>query len=258
MSQKIDRTGEVSYTKYGTKATIIKYENNKNVLIEFDDEYKYRYYVSYINFKNNMIANPYDRSVYKIGYLGEYQKFINTTSKDSLNKAMGIWHHMLRRCYANDGSEKVRSYIGCSVDKQWHCFKNFAEWYLKNDYPLQSEKMCIDKDILIHGNKIYSADNCLLVPNRINSLFAKSGIIRGNLPIGVSYYWYDNSKYLASMKIGDKKHYQIGIFDNVTNAFYAYKQAKEAYIKVVADLYKHIVPEKVYNALYNYEVLITD
>ena len=52
MSQKIDRTGEVSYTKYGTKATIIKYENNKNVLIEFDDEYKYRYYVSYINFKN--------------------------------------------------------------------------------------------------------------------------------------------------------------------------------------------------------------
>lgn len=76
MSQKIDRTGEVSYTKYGTKATIIKYENNKNVLIEFDDEYKYRYYVSYINFKNKMIANPYDRSVYKIGYLGEYQNLL--------------------------------------------------------------------------------------------------------------------------------------------------------------------------------------
>ena len=29
-----DRTGEVSYTKYGTKATIVEYVNNKKVLVE--------------------------------------------------------------------------------------------------------------------------------------------------------------------------------------------------------------------------------
>ena len=31
-NQLKDRTGEVSYTKYGTKATIIQYINNKKVL----------------------------------------------------------------------------------------------------------------------------------------------------------------------------------------------------------------------------------
>ena len=63
-NQLKDRTGEVSYTKYGTKATIIQYINNKKVLVEFDDDYKYRYYTTYINFTHGRLTNPYDKSIY--------------------------------------------------------------------------------------------------------------------------------------------------------------------------------------------------
>lgn len=40
-------------------------------------------------------------------------------------------------------------------------------------------------------------------------------------------------------------------------AFEAYKK-KEKYIKEVADSYKSVIPIKVYDAMYQYEILITD
>ena len=50
----------------------------------------------------------------------------------------------------------------------------------------------------------------------------------------------------------------LGLFPNQQEAFYAYKKAKEKYIKEVADLYKNIIPQKVYDAMYSYQVEITD
>lgn len=50
-NQLKDRTGEVSYTKYGTKATTVQYINNKDVLVEFNDDYRFQYHTTYINFK---------------------------------------------------------------------------------------------------------------------------------------------------------------------------------------------------------------
>ena len=38
----------------------------------------------------------------------------------------------------------------------------------------------------------------------------------------------------------------------------AYKQFKEKYIKEVADYYKEQIPQKLYDAMYNYQVEITD
>ena len=47
------------------------------------------------------------------------------------------------------------------------------------------KKMCLDKDILIKGNKIYSQDTCIFVPKAINSLFTNRKRFRGEYPIGV-------------------------------------------------------------------------
>ena len=37
-----------------------------------------------------------------------------------------------------------------------------------------------------------------------------------------------------------------------------YKQAKEAYIKQMAEFYKENIPKRLYEAMYNYKVEITD
>lgn len=41
-------------------------------------------------------------------------------------------------------------------------------------------------------------------------------------------------------------------------AFYAYKNAKENYIKQVADEYKDKIPKKLYNTMYKWEIEVND
>ena len=257
MSKKIDRTGEVSYTKYGTPAVIVEYKNNKEVLIEFQDEYKYQYTTSYSHFKNKAICNPYDKSMFNKGFIGVGKYNTSRNNKD-VHRCYHIWIHILDRCYGNTNNKRHESYKDCEVCEEWFCFQNFAEWYMSNLYKINDEVLCIDKDILSHGNKIYCPEKCILTPNRINSLFAKSGAIRGDLPIGVSRYWHDNNRYLASMKIGNNRNYSIGIYNSVDEAFQAYKIEKEKLIKKIAEDYKDKIPKKLYDALCAYEVLITD
>lgn len=245
-----ERIGEVSHTSCGTPAKILEYVNNKNVLIEFQDEYKYQYRTSYLNFKHGYLTNPYEcRNTGGIGFIGvgEYN------SRDH-KVPYAKWKQIISRCLKfNENDLAIQSYKDCMICDEWLNFQNFAKWYYENVYEFNGT-LCVDKDILIHDNKLYSPNTCLIVPERINLLFIKEKGRRGELPIGVKKGY---NCYTGMATLGYKKIH-LGTFKNVEDAFYAYKNAKEKYIKQIADEYKDIIPQKLYNILYNYEVLITD
>ena len=176
------------------------------------------------------------------------------------NRAYMVWKGMLDRCYNEKYRNKYKTYIDCEVYEEWFCFQNFAEWFYENYYEIEGEEMHLDKDILIKGNKIYSPDTCVFVPKRINSLFTKCDRARGNLPVGVRYR-RDTNKFrveCSTQKNGVKHRVSLGQYDTVEEAFEVYKQFKENYIKEVAEEYKHKIPVKLYEALINYKVEITD
>lgn len=87
--------------------------------------------------------------------------------------------------------------------------------------------------------------------NNINKLFTKNNKNRGNLPIGVTKKGDKYIAYLHSAKYSKS-------FDTLEEAFYSYKQIKEDYIKQIADEYKDKIPKKLYDAMYKWEVEITD
>lgn len=251
MSDFQNRVGEVSYTKNGTKATIIEYVGSKKVLVEFNDKYKYQYWTSYGNFQRGQLTNPYEcRGKDGLGFIGvgEYN------SKDH-KVAYAKWRAMLQRCINPMADKSTESYVECEVCNEWMNFQNFAKWYYENEYPCNNEPLCVDKDILIHGNKIYSPDTCILVPQRINLLFIKELKRRGDLPIGVQKH--TNGGYTSLLSTYEGKKY-LGYFYDTNLAFATYKKAKEKYIKEVADSYKNIIPQKVYEAIINYRIEITD
>jgi hypothetical protein len=161
---------------------------------------------------------------------------------------------MHRRCYDPKYHEKHPTYKNCKVCKEWNDYQEFAEWYYSHYYELENEIMNLDKDILKKGNKIYSPKTCVFVPQRINSLFVKSNKIRGELPIGVTKH---GNKFRAMLN-KDNKLIHLGLYDTVEEAFHAYKHAKEQYIKEVAEEYKGKIDNRLYDALMNYEVEITD
>ena len=251
MVQFIDRTGEINVNKYNTIMTIVEYNSSRDVIVEFQDEYKYRVHTSYKNFKNGTVRNVYDRSVYNIGMFGEGKY-------DRVNylKLYNTWQHMLRRCYDPYTLNNDMSYIDCFVDERFHNLQDFGEWFEENYYEVNDEMMCLDKDILYKNNKIYSPETCIFVPERINKLFIRNISQRKDLPMGIQYR-DDRNKYVARCNIvenGIEKRIQIGQFDTVEEAFYNYKNYKEGYIKIVADEYKNKIPNKIYEAMYNYIV----
>lgn len=170
---------------------------------------------------------------------------------DRCGLAYRIWRNTIVRCYSEDYLARFPTYIGCSVCDEWRYFSNFKKWFDEH----HKEGWCLDKDILIKGNKTYSPHACCFVPNEINALFNKCKNNRGKTDIiGVTFR---RGKYIARVnKFGLPK--QVGVFSDKFQAFNAYKKAKEGYIKEVADKWKDKLELRVYEALYNYQVEITD
>ena len=173
------------------------------------------------------------------------------------------WRKMLIRCFDNKYKEKEPTYKNVTCCNRWLCFANFLEDLeaLKKEYNWgEDEKLNLDKDILHKGNKIYSLENCVLVPNWINMLFVKKDASRGDCPIGVCYN-KQAKKYQAFCSINGKQ-IGLGYYSTPLEAFNAYKIAKENEIKRVADecvLKGYITKDgRLYNAMMGYQVQIDD
>lgn len=188
-------------------------------------------------------------SFFGVGYIG--RKYGTGDCNIRKEVAFSYWHGMLLRCYCKNVHKKEPSYANCSVCKEWHNYLNFKEWFNKQNV---TDDFCLDKDVLYKGNKVYSPNTCCFVPRCINSLFTKREMDRGSLPIGVQR---GNGKYKAVFTKYGKCTY-IGTFNTAEEAFLAYKKAKEAYIKEVANKWKDKIAQNVYEAMMKYEVEITD
>lgn len=166
-----------------------------------------------------------------------------------------MWRGMIRRCYSLKERDKFPAYLDCEVSENFKSYSYFYDWYSVNVVD-KSIKYELDKDLLVKGNRIYSESLCLLIPSRINSLIMLKKCQRGDCLIGVSYN-KARSRFQSQISI-DGKNKTIGYFKSEVEAYMAYKQAKEAYVKDMANKWRESISCKAYNALMNYTVEITD
>lgn len=181
--------------------------------------------------------------------VGVNDVFHNIKEKDIIEKSYKQWASMLHRCY--DGKEK--NYLDCSVCDKWLTYSAFKEWHDKH----YIEDWQLDKDLLKKGNKVYSPETCCFVPQEINKMLTKTNAKRGDLPIGVTSTKYKYKKYRAQISLEGMK-VNLGYFPTKEGAFAVYKIAKEGLLKGCAEYWKDKLEPRVYEALYNYRVEITD
>ena len=177
---------------------------------------------------------------------GEYVSYVD----DKISKEYNLWATMLKRCYSEKYHVNGPSYIGCSVSEGFKEFQVFAAWSSKQ-IGFGAAGFQLDKDIIFKGNKVYSEETCVFVPREINLLLAPRVRNRGKNPPGVCEHAC--GKFRA--KLNDR---YLGLFSTPDAAFAAYKVAKEAHIKVVAEQFKHQIDERAYAALMAYQVNIDD
>jgi len=170
-------------------------------------------------------------------------------------KEYQLWQNMLQRCFSDGLKQKYPAYEGVTCSKEWLSMTKFIE-DVSQMKGYGFDGWALDKDILQKGNKLYSKDTCCFVPHEINSLLTKRDNDRGEFPVGVCFDKHAG-KFKARLNINGKaKH--LGLFPTPEEAFQAYKAAKEAQIKVVAQQWKDQLDERVYQALLKYTVEITD
>lgn len=258
-----ERLGEVNTNCQGELMKIINYRKATDIDIQFLETNNIIYHQAYSNFQKGTLKDYCLPTFYNMGILDNGRIF---DDKGNKTFAFKLWDSMLKRCYSKVDLQRYPTYQSCYVCDDWLHLPVFESWVEDNYYECGSEKMCLDKDILCKHNKLYSPDTTIFVPERINILFTKTNASRGQYPIGV-YYKKKNKKFVAQVsklkdeKSNTKQQEYLGLYDTPEEAFEVYKKAKESYIKEVADFYINKYPnfpKKIYDALYNYKVEITD
>lgn len=254
----IGRIGEEKYNKQGCLMKIVEDNGSSDIVVEFQDEYKYRKHTIYANFQSGSIKNPYCPSVYGVGIVGsKYPVSVNCIP----TKEYAMWMNMLKRCFYERVKDKQPTYKEAICCSEWLLFDNFCEWLHSQPNFEQwknGSRYALEKDIIVKNNKVYSPETCCIVPQNVNCLFLKRKADRGDLPIGVH-----RSGKLFSASCHNpftNKNESLGKYQTINDAFQAYKRYKEYLIKQVADIeYKAgNITKECYEAMMKYEVEITD
>ena len=243
-----------TYTnKQGLNYKIVHYNTYYDVTILFDSGYIKSATMKEV--KRNAIKDKLSPSVYGVGIVGIRY---NTKVDGKHTTEYGTWKNMLRRCYSEKGRHKFQSYDDCTVSENFKRYSYFYEWVNKqvgfNTVDDMGNIFQLDKDLLSKGNKIYSETTCVFLPLEINIALAIKDSKHKKFHVGVRK---NRNKYEVICCINSKSTY-LGVFNTEIEAFNAYKQAKENYLKQLAEKWKDKIDTRAYNALMEYQVEITD
>ena len=247
-----DCVGKICKSKSSGDFKVLKYNDSGYVEIKFTNT-GFEMVAQLGNTKNGNVKDPYSPSVCGVGILGtKYPTKVNGVQ----TKEYTLWCNMLKRCYSDTIKKRRPTYEDCEVSENFKSYEYFYEWCHKQ-VGFGNEGFHLDKDLLIKGNRVYSESTCIFIPSEINSLLINCTASRGEYLIGV--YWHKTKKaFVAQVSRNKGKQEHLGLFNTEIEAFNAYKQAKEVFVKEQANNWKLQIDPRVYNALMNYQVEITD
>lgn len=196
------KKGDIYKTNGCGNVEVILVKNSKDVTVKFLDTGTVITNISG-NIRKGAIKDPMKPSFYGVGYTGIGNHGGSLSRGKSIARV--FWENMIRRCYSDLYQLTQPTYIGCSVDKDWHNFQNFAEWF-EGNFNYDSEDQHLDKDLLKEGNKVYSRENCIFVPKWLNSFLLARGNSRGKYPVGVSEHKPSGMLTAYCTKDGKKVH----------------------------------------------------
>lgn len=175
--------------------------------------------------------------------INDYNGRISTHGKEL--PSYSVWRRIIERCSGHRKDKKC--YQSVAICDEWKSFSKFKIWYDENFKP----DCEIDKDLFSDKSQLlYSPNTCCFLPKEINSSISRLKTI----PITHRYKKYEVYTTFKSKRI------HLGSFNTYDEAFSAYKKARESHIKQIAQEYygECKIERRVYDALMNYKVEITD
>lgn len=166
-------------------------------------------------------------------------RWVRTLGKDGVQyqtRAHEVWSRMESRCRAPSvraARPTCEGNLNMFTD-----FQEFAEWaQTQHGYTSTDEAgryWCLDKDLKVFNNKIYSPSTCLFIPNRINILITSRA--NKGLPLGVTLHKQVNG-FVGQITTGRyavcKRH--LGVFKSVEEAHKAWQYYKIKQLELASE-----------------------
>ena len=161
-----------------------------------------------------------------------------------------VYNNMKSRCKVGGAIQRNQPYYAnTTMCDEWlgvDGFDNFAEWCQHQIGFYQEDRgqlFELDKDLLGGDSKHYSPDTCTMLPNAVN-VAIKGKAKRGYVEV--------SGKFKAQItKYGVLQH--IGTFDTAKEATKAYRKARRAYIRELAEKYRHQLSIAAYDGLMSFK-----
>ena len=245
------KIGEIFSTKSFGKLEVVSFKSALEVKVKFQDT------GSVIcaraeHIRNGQVRDPYKPTVYGVGIVGN----VKTKFDGKNTQVYNTWYNMLSRGYCKRLHQKYPSYTDVSVCEDWLYLEKFKTWFDEN----YQEGYHLDKDLLVKGNRVYSPETSIFIPQRLNGLLIQNKSLRvDDLPLGISFN-KSSGKYISRCHEGNCQPTILGYFDNPKAAFKIYKEFKEDLVKSLAEEYYSSgqITELAYNALLKFEVTEED
>ena len=213
------QVGSIHRTNSNGDIKILDYQGHNNITVLFLDTLAKRI-TDTGNIRKGVVKDYHRPNVYGVGFVGTAEIGF-TLHKGKSSKIYDTWHSMLRRCYCPKALLQDPGYVGVVVVPEWHNFKVFQLWYLKECTALGidafSNDMQLDKDIaLTRKLKEYSPKTCALVTCQVNGEEATAKYWELTSPEGVKVKIYNLGKFardndlIASSLYGLVAHQSTG------------------------------------------------
>lgn len=245
------KVGDIFTSKQCGEFIVVEYINSANVIVKFIDT-GYETITRHSQVLSGQVKDRSLPSVYGVGVIGDSY---SCWDGSKIRKEYDLWSSMLARCYSPKSHKARETYIGCTVSENFKSYTYFYEW-CNQQVGFSENNFELDKDLLSGVSKYYSEGTCVFLPQEINVALIKQNKKRGDFPVGVTYH-KNTGNFVAQLSTATgRKH--VGAFNNVFDAFAAYKKAKETYLVELAEKWKDKIDYRAYEALINYEVDIDD
>ncbi len=179
MVSKVYPDGSLWLQNQGTELEVLQHLGDADFLVKFEDSPVFKAQAKEI--KNGCVRDHNIPDVVSVGWRGwgKYQAKIGNKN----TQAYEVWRGILRRCY-DVNAKNYGSYggSGITVERYWHNFQNFAEWYYTQTSNFNPDKLMqfnVDKDL--KGGYEYSESNCTLLPYKLNSFIQVQDCMTGDM-----------------------------------------------------------------------------
>ncbi len=162
--------------------------------------------------------------------------YISLDTKQFIRKPFyATWETMINAHYTGDDDEGRLH--ACKVDPEWCLLSFFKEWYdMHHIYGY-----IMDKDLMFHGNKLYSPRTCIFVPFDLHDAIFNDTTPETIHGKGITFS-LSTGKFAVALQVNTGNTLEVGEYSCLEHAQSAYRTARRQHIQHTVRMNEAILP----------------